>query len=160
MKIVCLNLFSVAILFLIAGCGHNVITYGDGIQTEVGFIPEQYKISLTFRYGKILSACVRENTEVEMEGEGAGKAGDDNGQKSADAGSKGKLKIKIGKQITGYYVDAIKAGASQKELDQYLKDDKKYHPCFLRVQGAHGISLGAFYCSYYVPGWRCNQQRK
>ena len=109
---------------LLSGCGHNVITYGDGIQAEVGFIPDQYKIALTFRYGKILTACVRENAEVEMEGNGSGKAGDGKDEKSASAESAGKLKIKIGKQITGYTVDALKAGAKYEDLAKVDNGDK------------------------------------
>ena len=112
-------------LFALAGCGHNVVNYGDGIQLEAGWIPDQYKVSATFRYGKILSICVRENTEIEMQGAGSGTAG--TAPKTAGAEGAGSVKVKIGPQITGYYVDALKAGAKPEDLrvDKEVKSEEK-----------------------------------
>ena len=104
---------------LLVGCGHNVVTYGDGIQAEAGWIPDQYKVSACFRYGKILSICVRENAEIEMQGAGSGTAGAD--AKTAGASSTGSIKVKIGPQVTGYYVDALKAGAKVEELKKHIE---------------------------------------
>ena len=113
-------IFTAAILMaLLAGCGHNVITYGDGIKAEVGLIPEEYKLSATFWYGKILSVCVRENTEIEMQGAGSGNAGTDG--KQAGASGTGSVKIKVGPQVTGYYVDALKAGAKPEDLKKHIE---------------------------------------
>ena len=105
---------AVLVVIIGAGCGHNVVTYGDGIQLEAGWIPDQYKVSACFRYGKILSICVRENAEIEMQGAGSGNAGAD--AKQAGAQSTGSVKVKIGPQVTGYYVDALKAGATPADL--------------------------------------------
>ena len=55
-----------AVALFLAGCGHNAVTYGDGVQAELGFIPDQYKIALTFRYGKIFSAAVKERAKVTL----------------------------------------------------------------------------------------------
>lgn len=113
-KVNWLFVLGLLIVLLVAGCSHNIITYGDGIQAEAGWIPDQYKVSACFRYGKILSICVRENAEIEMDGIGSGNAGSDG--KTAGASNSGSVKVKIGPQVTGYYVDALKAGAKPAEL--------------------------------------------
>ena len=115
-KVVC-AFFALATLFL-AGCGHNTISYGDGIMFETTINPETYAFGVSLRYGKILTACVRENTELEMQGAGSGNASP-GGEQSAGASSTGKVKLKVGKQITGYYVDAVKAGEKPEQLDKY-----------------------------------------
>ena len=113
-------LAALACLF-IAGCGHNTVSYGDGIMFETTINPETYAFGVSLRYGKILTACVRENTELEMQGAGSGNASP-GGEQSAGASSTGKVKFKIGKQITGYYVDAVKAGVKPEELDKYTSE--------------------------------------
>ena len=68
---------------LLSGCGHNAITYGDGVGFDAGINPENFTMSFNLRYGKILSAVVRDNAEIELtgkadangEGGTAGKAG-------------------------------------------------------------------------------------
>ena len=102
------------LLIFAAGCGHNTVSYGDGIMLETTFNPEAYAFGISFRYGKILTVCVRENAEVEMQGAGSGSAGAD--AKTAGAQSTGSVKVKIGPQVTGYYVDALKAGATPADL--------------------------------------------
>lgn len=99
-----------------AGCGHNVVQYSDGIGFETTMRPDTGNFGITFRYGKILSATVRENSEIEMtgDGQGGGAAGESG---NASASSSGSVKIKIGQQITGYYVDALKAGATKEQLE-------------------------------------------
>ena len=41
---------------LLSGCGHNAITYGDGVGFDAGINPENFTMSFNLRYGKILSA--------------------------------------------------------------------------------------------------------
>jgi hypothetical protein len=106
-----------------AGCGHNVVNYSDGVGLETTFRPDSGNFGLTFRYGKILSATIRENSEVEMTGEGQGTGGTGDAATSG-ASSTGTVKIKIGQQITGYYVDALKAGATKEQLDKYQTGEK------------------------------------
>ena len=111
-------LAALAVLAVCAGCGHNTVSYGDGIMFETTINPETYAFGVSLRYGKILTACVRENTELEMQGAGSGNASP-GGEQSAGASSTGKVMLKVGKQITGYYVDAVKAGVTPKQLDKY-----------------------------------------
>ena len=105
-----------ALIVCLTGCGHNAITYGDGVMLETTFNPETYTFGVSFRYGKLLTVCVRENAEIEMQGAGSGNAGTGDGANSTGASSTGSVKIKIGRQVTGYTVDAIKAGAKPADL--------------------------------------------
>ena len=111
------------VLFFLCGCGHNTVCYGDGLMLETTFNPETYAFGVCFRYGKILTVCLRENAEVEMEGAGSGTAG--TAPKTAGAESAGSVKIKIGPQITGYYVDAVRAGAAPGEMRKHVGADEK-----------------------------------
>lgn len=117
-------IFSVIAAVLIAtltGCGHNCVTYGDGFKVETQINPENWALGFICQYGKILSVCVRENTEIEMQGAGSGNAGTGDGANSTGASSTGSVKIKIGRQTTGYTVDAIKAGAKPEEIYKYAE---------------------------------------
>jgi hypothetical protein len=105
------------LLVMLCGCGHNAIQYSDGIGFETTFRPDTGNFGINFRYGKILSVAVRENTEVEMTGDGKGGSETD----KTNASASGSVKIKVGKQITGYYVDALKAGAKTDDLTTYTK---------------------------------------
>ena len=114
------SLMLAAVTLLLAGCGHNAVNYSDGIGLETTFRPDTGNFGITFRYGKILSVVARENTEVEMKGEGEG-AGANGENSNTAASSTSSVKVKIGQQITGYYVDALKAGATVEELNKYLE---------------------------------------
>ena len=99
-----------AVTLFLAGCGHNAVTYGDGVQAELGFIPDQYKVALTFRYGKIFSAVVKEKAKVTLTTDAdnsgtAEKAGNNTNVKTT-------LTIETGDQITGYAVDKAKVEAA------------------------------------------------
>ena len=102
-------IFTIATL-LLAGCGHNAVTYGDGVSAEVGFIPDQYKVALTFRYGKIFSAVVKEKAKVTLTTDAdnngtAEKAGQNTNVKTT-------LTLETGDQITGYAVEKAKVEAA------------------------------------------------
>jgi hypothetical protein len=102
-------IFTIAAL-LLAGCGHNAVTYGDGVQAELGFIPDQYKVALTFRYGKIFSAVVKEKTKLTLTTDAdnngtAEKAGQNTNVKTT-------LTFETGDQITGYGVEKAKVEAA------------------------------------------------
>lgn len=118
-----LLLFGLLALALVTGCGHNMVSYGDGIMLETTINPETYAFGISLRYGKILTACVRENTEIEMSG-GNNTTGGGSDKGSTAAKTDASVKLKVGKQITGYYVDAIKAGAKPEEVDKYTAQDK------------------------------------
>ena len=123
------NLFLVGVAVCMAvfltACGHNAVTYGDGIGFDAGINPENYTASFNLRYGKILSAVTRDNVEIEVTGKtdangasGAEKSG------NAAVSTDGTLKIKIGRQINGAAVDLVKAGAdADKVIDALTKAD-------------------------------------
>lgn len=102
----------------LVGCSHNSINYSDGIGFETTFRPDSGNFGFTFRYGKILSAVLRENSEIEMNGSNKVDS-----NRNTNVNTDGNVKINIGKQITGYYVDALKAGANQEKLNEYLESE-------------------------------------
>ena len=110
-------------MLILSGCAHNAIVYGDGIGLDVGVDPEHFMASFTLRYGKTLTAVTRDNVEIEM----AGKA-DMNGVPSTEKKTDGKvatdgnLRIKIGRQINGYAVDLVEAGADAQKVVEALSD--------------------------------------
>ena len=108
-------------LLVCAGCSHNTVSYGDGIMLETTINPETFAFGISLRYGKILTACVRENAALEMQGTGAGNAGTggETAGNNTGADASGSVKLTVGHQITGYYVDAIEAGAKPSDLDKY-----------------------------------------
>lgn len=115
---------AIGVALLAAGCGHNVIQYGDGVGFDVGVNPENYTASFNLRYGKILSAVTRDNVEIEMTGS-ANADGAAGGEKStaSKVATDGNLKIKIGRQINGAAVDLVKAGADPDKVVEALKDE-------------------------------------
>lgn len=104
-------LFALLAMLLLAGCGHNIVTYGDGIGLETTFRPDNGNFGVVLRYGKVLTATVRENVTVEMSGEGSG-GGEAEGK--AAASSSASLKVTTGRQTNGYTVDAIRAKVEKK----------------------------------------------
>ena len=105
---------------LLAGCGHNAITYGDGVGFDFGVNPENFTMSMNLRYGKILSAVVRDNTEIELTGKADANGKSDTIGKAGVA-TDGNLRIKIGRQINGAAVKLVKAGADADKVLEKLK---------------------------------------
>ena len=105
---------------LLAGCGHNAITYGDGVGFDFGVNPENFTMSMNLRYGKILSAVTRDNVEIELNGQANadGSAGTEN---KTGVSTDGALKVKIGRQINGAAVDLVEAGADADKVLESLK---------------------------------------
>ena len=117
---------ALSISILMCSCGHNAITYGDGIGFDAGINPENWTASFTLRYGKILSAVIRDNVEIEL----SGNANADNStgaEKTASVkvGTDGKLKVRIGRQINGAAVDLVKAGASAEKVIEALTENEQ-----------------------------------
>ena len=119
--LVAVVLFFAAVLALVAltGCSHNTLSYGDGIMLETTANPETFAFGVSLRYGKILTVCARENTEVEMQG-GTKTPTAASGEPTAS--TEGSVRMKVGRQCTGYLVDAIEAGAKAKDLAAYTAD--------------------------------------
>lgn len=109
--VITLALFTMLIL---TSCGHNAIQFSKGIGFDAGFDPEHMSARVNLRYGEILSVACRDNIEVEV-ATGV-KGGQEQAQASTETDSS--LKIKIGQQINGYFVEAIEAGADAKDLIQ------------------------------------------
>lgn len=114
----------VLMALLLTGCAHNAVQYSDAIGFETVLRPDTGNFGVTFRYGKVLSVAARENTEVEMTGEGQG-GGNYADTKAGTASSSGNIKIKIGRQVTGYYVDALKAGSTPEDIKKYINGNEK-----------------------------------
>ena len=120
------NYFAAIVIVIAAisltGCSHNVVNFSDGVGFETTMRPDTGNFGVIFRYGKILSVTARENTEVEMSG--TGKAGNSESASASNAAADSNLKVKIGRQITGYYVDALQAGAKTAQLEKYTAPAK------------------------------------
>jgi len=97
---------------MLCSCGHNAIQFSKGIGFDAGFDPEHMTARVNLRYGEILSVAARDNLEVEL------ATGVDGGSEEVTASTKTDsfLKIKIGRQMNGYTVDAIEAGATAEQL--------------------------------------------
>ncbi|OQA83587.1 MAG: hypothetical protein BWY31_02815 [Lentisphaerae bacterium ADurb.Bin242] len=112
---------------LVIGCSHNAVTYSDGIGLETTINPETYTIGLSFRYGKILSAVVRENVKITMNGtgkvNGALSSGSETSSDNSAASNEGSLEIEIGNQVTGYLCDLaeIDKKLAEKIIDAKIK---------------------------------------
>ena len=103
------------------GCSHNAITYSDGVGFESTIRPDTGTFGVNFRYGKILTAIMRENSEVNMKGDASTDAGSTSSNK---IGASGSLEVKIGKQWNGYLVDAITASNDMELAKSYFSDNK------------------------------------
>lgn len=112
-----------AFLLLAAGCGHNMLTYGDGFMLETTLNPDTYTVGIGFKFGKILTICARENTQVELT-----SSTDCKTETTPDAGTVTKLTIRTGPQITGYYVSALEAGAKAEDLNTYQRKEQANEP--------------------------------
>lgn len=129
MKKIMLFVGAVFAAVIMTGCGHNAITYGDGVGFDFGVNPENFTLSMNLRYGKILSAVTRDNVEIEMTGQadasgnvtpsaGASAEGQlpvSAGKGTAGVNTAGSLKVKIGTQVNGYTVDLERAKAKTSE---------------------------------------------
>jgi uncharacterized GH25 family protein len=109
-----ITILAFALTFMVTSCGHNAIQFSKGIGFDAGFDPEHMTARVNLRYGEILSVACRDNIEVEV-ATGV-KGGQEQAQASTETDSS--LKIKIGQQINGYFVEAIEAGADAKDLIQ------------------------------------------
>lgn len=111
-------ILALAAACMITGCSHNGITYSKGIGFETIIRPDTGNFGITLRYGDVLTAVMRENSELELQSPAEVDVGT-----SATASTSTQLKFKVGKQITGYYVDAIEAGVPPEKLDAYTDTD-------------------------------------
>jgi len=103
---------NLAAIFGLTACGHNAVVFGKGFGLRAGFDPEHMSADVSFIYGEQLTLAARDNIEIELASDVEG--GQENATADVKTGSK--LKIRIGQQINGYFVEAVEAGADAKDL--------------------------------------------
>ena len=99
-------------------CSHNVGMAINGKFINLGYDPETNKVGIQYYDGVIVTGMARENSEAQLVYETT--TGGENGVSTkGSTTSKMTYTNKIGKQCTGYLVDAVKAGASVEQLNEY-----------------------------------------
>ena len=101
-----------SLLGALCSCGHNAVTFGKGVGFEAGFDPEHMTGRVELLYGEMLNVAARDNLEITLETDVEG------GQETAAASAKTgtALRIKVGPQVNGYFVDAVSAGATADQI--------------------------------------------
>lgn len=115
-------ILAAAAALILTGCGHNAVTFGKGVGFEAGFDPEHMTGRVELLYGEMLNIAARDNFEIVLKTDVEGGASEQK-QAAATAKTGTELRIKVGQQINGYTVDAIKAGASAKDLIRRLPEE-------------------------------------
>lgn len=109
----------VFMLFL-CGCSHNVGMAINGKFINLGYDPETNKVGIQYYDGVIVTGMARENSEAQLVYETT--TGGENGVNAkGSTTSKMVYTNKIGRQVTGYYVDAIEAGAKPEDITTYVE---------------------------------------
>ena len=108
-----------AMTVLLTACGHNAFVLDKGFGFRAGFDPEHMSADVRFVYGEAVTIAARDNFEVELTSDMEG------GQEQSSAAAKTgtRFRVKVGQQIAGYTVDAIKAGAQAKDLIRPLPEE-------------------------------------
>ena len=109
---ICFVAVCTALLGTLCACGHNAVTFGKGVGFEAGFDPEHMTGRVELLYGEMLNVAARDNLEITLETDVEGS------QETAAASAKTgtALRIKVGPQINGYFVDAVNAGATADQI--------------------------------------------
>lgn len=112
-------LFGLMAAFCLTACGHNAFVLDKGVGFRAGFDPEHMSADVRFVYGEALTVAARDNFEIELVSDMEG------GQEQSSAAAKTgtMFRVKVGQQIAGYTVDAIKAGAQAKDLIRPLPEE-------------------------------------
>lgn len=97
-------LFSLILICLLSGCGHNLLTIQDGSYLNVGYDPNTSKVGVQFIDGHLITCVEKDNNKLEVERESTLDA---NGKVTA---KKTKITYEINEQITG---SDIKAGKNK-----------------------------------------------
>ena len=105
----------------ICGCSHNVGTGFHGQLINVGYDPETNKVGIQYYNGCLVTGVARENSESSMIFKTT-SGGETGTNAKGTTTSEMTYTNKVGRQITGYYVDAIEAGAKPEDLEGYTAD--------------------------------------
>ena len=97
---------------MLCSCGHNAIVFGKGFGLRAGFDPEHMSADVSFIYGEQLTLAARDNIEIELATDVEG--GQE--QSTADVKTGSRLKIRIGEQVNGYFVNALETGATADQI--------------------------------------------
>ena len=97
---------------MLCSCGHNAIVFGKGFGLRAGFDPEHMSADVSFIYGEQLTLAARDNLEIELVTDVEG--GQE--QSTADVKTGSRLKIRIGEQVNGYFVNALETGATADQI--------------------------------------------
>lgn len=95
-------LIALITLVLMAGCGHNVLTYTTGKFTNLGYDPNAGKIGLQYGNGEQFTVVEKDNAKLTLE---STDSLDANGKITAKTT---KITYEIKEQITGSDVDLEK----------------------------------------------------
>lgn len=123
MKKVTIAIAVIAIVATLTSCSHNIGTAFQGRLLNVGYDPETNKAGIQYYNGLFVTGVGRENSEVALEYTDSGK-GTASSTAEGETTATFKYQQKVGKQITGYYVDALEAGAKPEELDKYTSSEE------------------------------------
>ena len=116
-------LILIALALVCAGCSHNMSTAFNGKLINLGYDPETNKVGIQYYDGVLITGVARENSETAFSYKTS--TGGENGVTAkGSTTSEITYTSKVKAQITGYYVDAIKAGASAEELNKYTNSGK------------------------------------
>lgn len=101
-----------AAVFGLTACGHNAIVLDKGLGFRAGIDPEHLSADVRFVYGEALTLATRDNMELEWVSDAEG--GQE--QAAADVKTGSKLRVKIGPQVNGYFVESVEAGATADQI--------------------------------------------
>ena len=119
--VVLLALVGLFVLIACCGCSHNVGTGFNGQLINVGYDPETNKVGIQYYNGCLVTGIARENSESSMIFKTT-SGGETGTNAKGTTTSEMTYTNKVGRQITGYYVDAIEAGAKPEDLERYTAD--------------------------------------
>lgn len=88
-----------AVLLLLTGCGHNVMSFSSGKYLNIGIDPNTQKIGVQYINGEHITVVDRENCKIEVEMKDSMDA---EGKKTS---SVHKIIYTIGSQTNGYTVE-------------------------------------------------------
>lgn len=96
-------ILSFALLMLLSGCGHNLLTIQDGSYLNIGYDPNTSKLGVQYVDGNLITCVEKDNNKLEVEKENVLDA---NGKITS---KKTKIVYEIKEQITGSDTDMEKA---------------------------------------------------
>ena len=99
----CMPVVATAMLFLLAGCGHNVFTYTSGKDFNLGIDPNTGKVGVQYINADQITVVEKDNAKLTVE---MSDALDSDGKKTTRVS---KIIYEIKEQATGADVDLKKA---------------------------------------------------